>query len=96
MACIVCGRPNGYGVPVYCFDERHGHADCLHAEHEEKLGAFVDGLADLVADLYLAGHLPEPGKLAESGQVLRRRREARSRYTIPEFDFDVVIPVGKR
>jgi hypothetical protein len=33
MTCMVCGKANGYGVPVYVYKDRHGHADCVEAAH---------------------------------------------------------------
>jgi len=110
--CMLCSKELGFGVPVYCYESRLGHADGFDDAHEKALQRFVEALARFAADLYLQGNLPIVNDDTAAVAVEQpRRRKARRRltatadssdqhasrrYLLPEFDIQAEIPHGRR
>ncbi|MBL8919901.1 MAG: hypothetical protein JNJ54_13625 [Myxococcaceae bacterium] len=103
VACQVCGRPNGYGVAIYPYRKRLGHAGCIDAAHENALHAFIKDLAELAVDQFRKGHFPPPMRLAgpsEEGGACRHRCKhaecAEHRKLASTPCFKCIKPLGYR
>lgn len=100
-ACRICGGPNGYQIAIYAYPSRCGHADCIDDSHERAIREFIRALAHLFADAWLAGKLPaqpeEP--VPDVSQLIPRTNgdePLSTRYMLPEFDIDIIIPASGR
>lgn len=83
-ACMLCKKELGFGVPIYCYPTRLGHADNLDEAYEQAVLRFAEDLGRLVADLYLRGKLPEldaEAKDAEPEQEPKRKRRTKKPAT---------------
>ncbi len=58
LNCIICEKTIGYSVPIYGYQSRHGHADCIDAAPREALSSFARDLGRIFAELYIEGKLP--------------------------------------
>lgn len=57
--CMLCKKELGFGVPIYCYPTRLGHADSLDEAYEQAVMCFAEDLGRFAAELYLQGKLPE-------------------------------------
>jgi hypothetical protein len=79
----LCKKELDFGVPIYCYATRMGHADSMDEAYELAVQRMVEGLADLTADIYLAGKLPAlkpvPGTGVAVGDLKPTKRKKRGR-----------------
>ncbi len=104
---MLCKKELGFGVPIYCYATRMGHADAMDEAYELAVERLLEGLADMTAKLYIEGKLlelePAPGTGIPIAELApekprkrrRRRRKLSKQYLLPEFDFHAAIPAGR-
>lgn len=112
MTCMVCGKPNGYGVPVYVYAGRHGHAECVEAAHARAVDALLADLVAIIvaqcrADAAATGRSAEgraenPCEPATVGVPATAPRPDcapglhATAFSLPEIDIQVRIPLTVR
>jgi hypothetical protein len=97
--CSVCAKPNGYHAAIYAYPTRCGHADCIDDAHQKALHRFIDALADFAVEAWKEGRLtadPSSEDTPETSTPAGEDGSSSKRYTLPEFDIDVVIPASSR
>lgn len=73
--CQICCKPNGYGVAVYLYATKIGHAECLDEARKSTIKTFLAGLAKRSVHRFIARKWP-PIRLAgpsEEGGPCRGR-----------------------
>ena len=94
MACVICHRPNGFGVPIYAYRTIYGHADCIDVAYDAALKQFIRGIARLTAKYYVTHNLQPPKEWMERKDAAPQGSTS-PRYMMPEYIIHTEIPVGR-